>query len=72
MTSDYCHYLEQQLLDDKRKLTQLAEVAKNVTKVKEKLREEEKNTESLKKAYNDLKKNFKKAESELRKLKLNY
>jgi len=72
MTSDYCHYLEQQLLDDKRKLTQLAEVAKNVTKVKEKLREEEKNTESLKKAYNDLKENFKKAESELRKLKLNY
>jgi hypothetical protein len=33
----------------KRKLTQLAEVAKNVTKVKEKLREEEKILNLLKK-----------------------
>ncbi len=72
MTSEYCHYLERQLLDEQRESAQLAEVAKNITRVKEKLKQEEKNTESLEKAYNVLEKDFEKAKSELKTLNISY
>jgi len=68
-TSNYCVYLEDQLFDVQ---TRSAQRAEDVTRVNEKLTKEESYTKSLNKAYEDVKENLKRAESQSERLRLDH